>query len=178
MIHKVAKFFRRFRRDEDGQMMIEFALAIPLVFTLFLTSVELGIYSVRQMFLDRALDLAVRDVRLNTGANYSHSDLKLMICNYSGFLEECESALKLELNPINPRSFSGFESPEDCADISQPVTPSRTFVHGNEHELMLVQACYLFEPVFPTTGLGYALAKDGSGRSKMISLSGFVQEPG
>lgn len=177
MIRTAKRHLRRFRREEDGQMLIEFALAIPLIFTLFMTSVEMGIYSMRQMFLDRGLDMAVRNVRLNTGADYTHNDIKLMICQYSNFLEDCDSALKLELHPVDPRNFVGFDSPEDCADISQPITPSRTFVHGSEHQLMLVQACYMFKPVFPTSGLGYALTKDGSGRSKMVSLSGFVQEP-
>lgn len=177
MIRRAATTLRQFKRDENGQMLIEFALAVPLIFTLFMTSVEMGIYSMRQMFLDRGLDMAVRNVRLNTGVNYTHHDIKVMICQYSHFLEDCETALKLELHPIDPRAFAGFDSPEDCADISQPVTPSRTFVHGGEHQLMLVQACYMFDPVFPTSGLGYALTKDGSGRSKMISLSGFVQEP-
>lgn len=177
MIRKATKFLRRFRRDEEGQMLVEFALAIPLIFTLFMTSVEMGIYTLRQVFLDRGLDMAVRNVRLNTGTNYTHHDIKMMVCQYSNFLDDCDTALKLELNPINPRAFSGFNGSADCADVSQPVTPSRSFVHGSEHELMLVRACYMFKPVFPTSGLGYSLTKDGSGRSKMVSLSGFVQEP-
>ena len=178
MIRKLSRFLRNFGRKEDGQIAVEFVLAIPLIFTLFMTSVELGIYSLRQNFLDRGLDMAVRNVRLNTGTTYSHSDLKQMVCDFSGFLEDCDDALKLEMNPINPRSFSGFAGAADCADVSKPVTPSRSFVHGGEHQLMLLRACYMFTPVFPTTGLGYAMTKDGSGRSKMVSLSGFVQEPG
>lgn len=178
MIRKAKTFLRRFRREEDGQMMVEFALAVPLIFTLFMTSVEMGIYSVRQNFLDRGLDMAIRNVRLNTGANYTHNDIKDMICDFSGFLEDCDSALKLEMNPINPRAFSGFTGSADCADVSRPVTPSRSFVHGGEHQLMMIRACYMFNPIFPTTGLGYAFTKDGTGRVKMVSMSGFVQEPG
>lgn len=178
MIRNAMKFLRRFGRKEDGQMLVEFALAIPLLFTLFMTSVEMGIYSLRQSFLDRGLDMAVRNVRLNTGANYTHDDIKQMVCDFSGFLPDCDVALKLEMNPINPRAFNGFAGSADCADVSKPVTPSRSFVHGGQHQLMLLRACYMFEPVFPTTGLGYAFTKDGTGRSKMVSLSGFVQEPG
>ncbi|MEL6450041.1 MAG: TadE/TadG family type IV pilus assembly protein [Pseudomonadota bacterium] len=177
MIRKTKQFLRRFRRDEKGHMVVEFALAVPLVFTLFMTSVEMGIYAVRQNFLDRGLDMAIRNVRLNTGANYTHSDIKTMVCDFAGFLEDCDSALKLEMNPINPRAFSGFAGSADCQDVSQPVAPSRSFVHGSEHQLMLLRACYMFKPVFASTGLGYAFTKDGSGRVKMVSLSGFVQEP-
>ncbi|APX12358.1 TadE/TadG family type IV pilus assembly protein [Tateyamaria omphalii] len=168
---------RRFRREEDGHMVVEFALAIPLMFTLFMTSVELGIYQVRQGFLDRGLDMAVRNVRLNTSANYSHSDIKQMVCEFSGFLEDCDTALKLEMTPVSARSFSGFSHSPDCADISMPVTPSTTFVHGREHELMMLRACYSFQPVFPMTGLGASFSKDGAGRVKMTAMSGFVQEP-
>ncbi len=178
MIRSVTRFLRRFRREEDGQMVIEFALAVPLIFTLFMTSVEMGIYSLRQNFLDRGLDMAVRNVRLTTGANFTHDDIKQMVCDFSGFLPDCDIALKLEMNPINPRAFSGFAGSADCNDVSLPVTPSRSFVAGGEHQLMLLRACYTFRPVFPSTGLGFALTKDGSGRARMVSLSGFVQEPG
>jgi len=177
MIRFLTRRLRRFGRREDGQMMIEFALAVPLMFTLFMTSVELGIYQTRQMFLDRGLDMTVRMIRLNTGANYSHVDLKTMICDYSGFLPECDTTLKLEMSPVNPRAFSGFAGSADCRDTSQPVTPSRSFVHGGEHQLMLLRACYMFKPVFPSTGMGFSFTKDGSGRAKMVAVSAFVQEP-
>lgn len=178
MIRNFTSFLRRFRADDHGSMTIEFALAVPLVFTLFLTSVEMGIYSLRQSFLDRGLDMAVRNVRLNTGANYSHSDIKQMVCTYAGFLDDCDTSLKLEMTPVSPRTFTGFAGTADCTDRSQPVTPSRVFVHGSEHELMLLRACYKFDPIFPSTGLGYGFTKDGSGMARMISLSAFVQEPG
>ncbi|MEM8578180.1 MAG: TadE family protein [Pseudomonadota bacterium] len=177
MIQRLFRGLRRFRRREDGQMLIEFALAIPLMFTLFMTSVELGIYQMRQMFLDRGLDMTVRDIRLNTGANYTHKDLKDSICAYSGFLPDCSTTLKLEMNPVDPRAFSGFAGPPDCNDVSKPVSPSRSFVHGTEHQLMLLRACFMFEPVFPSTGLGFHFTKDGSGRAMMTSTSAFVQEP-
>lgn len=170
---------RRFRREEDGQMIIEFALLIPILFTMFLTSVELGMWSMRQMFLDRGLDMTVRLVRLNTGTDYTHGDLKTMICDFAGFIEDCESNLKLEMNPVDMRGFTGFAGAADCSDASQPVTPSRTFVHGGDHQLMLLRACVKFKPVFPTSGLGHEMAKnaDGAGMYKMVSISAFVQEP-
>lgn len=174
---RVKHFLRRFAREEDGQMTVEFVLAVPLVFTLFMTSVELGIYTMRQMFLDRGMDMAVRDIRLNTGANFSHSTVKQLICDYSGFLEDCDNALRLSLNPVDLRAFSGFGGSADCVDNSQPITPLVSFTHGGQHTMMLMRACYKFDPIFPTTGLGHELAKDGSGQSKMVSLSAFVQEP-
>ncbi|MEL7099235.1 MAG: TadE/TadG family type IV pilus assembly protein [Pseudomonadota bacterium] len=177
MIRTLTRTLRRFRKREDGQMVVEFALAVPLMFTMFLTSVELGIYSMRQTFLDRGMDMTVRLVRLNTGTTYTHNDLKQMICDFSGFLPECDTTLRLEMNPIDPRAFSGFGGSADCVDVSKPVEPLRSFVQGGQHSLMLMRACYMFKPVFPSTGMGKEFTKDGSGRVKMVSVSAFVQEP-
>ena len=178
MISNKSGFLRRFARDEDGQMLVEFALAIPLIFTIFLTSIELGIYSMRQMFLDRGLDMAVREIRLGTGENITHDEVKDSICAFSGFLPDCSATLRLEMRPVDPRNFAnGFNASADCVDVSQPIEPLQQFVHGNNHELMILRACYMFLPVFPQTGLGYEFAKDGSGRSFMYAMSAFVQEP-
>lgn len=178
MTQKRRTFLRRFWSGEKGNSTIEFALLVPLVFVFFMTSIEIGMYAMYQMWLDRGLDITVRSVRLNTGANYSHSDLKSMICEHSGNLEDCDQTIRLEMKPVDPRSFAGFTGGADCVDISQPVTPLRTFVHGGNHELMLLRACYKFKPVFPTAGLGKSYTKDGSGRFFLTSESVFVQEPG
>lgn len=179
MIGWFTRALGNFRREEKGQMVIEFALVVPLIFTIFLTSVEMGIYSMRQMFLDRGMDMAVRNVRLHTGANYSHAQVKTMICTYAGFIDNCDDQLQLEMRPVDLRTFQTLDWDPDCSDASQPVKPVRTFVSGAQHEMMLLRACYKFEPVFPTSGLGYEFAEksDGSGMAKMLSISAFVQEP-
>lgn len=177
MIRKSMSFLRRFKNDEDGNMVVEFAIGVPLIFTMFMTSVEMGIYTMRQMFLDRGVDMTVRNIRLNTGAATDHTDLKNMVCNFAGFLEDCDTTLRLSMNPIDVRTFNGNDGPTDCVDVSEPLTPLLSFVHGGEHEMMLIRACYPFKPVFPTSGLGYALEKDGSGRAQMFAFSAFVQEP-
>lgn len=179
MINATLKFLRRFKREEDGQMLLEFAILTPVVFTAFLTAVELGFYKTRHLFLDRGLDMAVRNVRLNTGTNYTHADVKDMICEFAGFLKNCDSQLKLEMSPVDPRVFAEFAADADCTDATQPVNPSRTFVLGGNNELMLVRACYKFDPIFPTSGLGYDFATNGddAGMARMVSISAFVQEP-
>jgi Flp pilus assembly protein TadG len=176
-MNRLSSFLRQFGRREDGQLLVEFALAVPLVFTIFLTSVEMGMVQVRQMFLERGLDVAVRDIRLNTSAKLTPSQVKQKICDQAGFLPDCMETLRLEMTTADMRSFAAFGASADCIDTSQPITPLRQFVHGNNHELMMIRACYMFKPVFPTSGLGKQFAKDGSGRVKMVAYSGFVQEP-
>ena len=43
MIRAFKAFTKRFQREEDGNMTIEFVLGIPIVFMIFLSTVEVGI---------------------------------------------------------------------------------------------------------------------------------------
>jgi hypothetical protein len=178
MTRRIKRFLRRFRRTEDGSaLIIEFCIFVPLLFGTFLMAVEMGIYSMHQMFLDRGLDITVRHVRLHTNTPMTHSQLKNMICDEAGFLEDCEQTLRLEMVPFDPRQYAVFNRTPDCIDTSRPVTPVRGFVLGQNHQMMLLRACVKFRPIFPTTGLGYALDTDGAGRARMVSIAAFVQEP-
>tara|TARA_R110002049_G_scaffold140930_7_gene302375 strand:- start:26302 stop:26841 length:540 start_codon:yes stop_codon:yes gene_type:complete len=178
MIHALINGWRRFRRNDDGSaMLVEFAVMMPLLFGCFMMAVEMGIYSIRHMFLDRGLDTTVRFIRLNTNTPMTHAQIKDMVCSNAGFLKECDEALRLEMIRVDPRNFASFDQPVDCVDQSQPATAERGLILGKEHELMLLRACFRFKPIFPTTGLGYALEKDGSGKARMVSMAAFVQEP-
>lgn len=173
---------RQFRREEDGQIAIEFIIMIPLIFTIFLTAVELGLYTKRQMWLDRGLDIAIREVRLNTQNIPSHDEMKQTICTNAGFIPDCFNSLKIEMVPVDPRDFSALTTGIDCVDRSQPISSQEdpNYKTGQEHDLMLVRACIKFYPIFPTTGLGFELVKNGdaAGQSMMSAMSAFVQEPG
>lgn len=176
MIRKIREQLRRFRRDEDGQLAIEFVILVPLIFTIFLSSIELGIYSMRQMWMERGLEIAVRSVRLSTGDAPQHDELKEMICEQAPFLPDCVNRLKLEMTPISPLAFEGLPDTADCVDTLEEVKPPRTFVQGGNHDLMLIRACLVFDPVIPTTGLGFEFDQQ-VGLPRMVAMSAFVQEP-
>ena len=120
MTRRISSFLRRFKRREDGGLVIEFVLAVPLVFTIFMTSVEMGIYAMRGTFLERGVDMAVREVRLGTGLNFDHDTLKQKICDYSGFLEDCSTTLRLEMRPISVHNYQEMPAEADCIDVSEP----------------------------------------------------------
>lgn len=173
---------RRFRQEEDGNMTIEFVIMVPLMFTLLLSSVELGIYMKRQMWLDRGLDIAMREVRLNTQNIPSHDQMKATICTNAPFIPDCLDAVKIEMSPVDPRDFEGLNAQVDCVDQSQPISSQDppNYKSGQEHDLMLVRACVKFDPIFPMVGLGFEFARnsDGAGQFMMSARSAFVQEPG
>lgn len=178
MIHSALKAWRRFRRDEDGSaMLIEFVIMVPLLFASLIMSVEMSFYAMRHMYLDRGLDMTVRYIRLNTNTPMTHPQIKDMICDTAGFIKDCDTTLRLEMITIDPRNFAAFNEAADCIDTSKEANPVRGWNPGLEHEIMLLRACVGFKPLFPTSGLGYALQKDGAGRVAMVSNAAFVQEP-
>lgn len=176
MIHNIRSLFKNFRRKEDGSATIEFVIFVPLILTFFMSSIELGIFTLRQMFLDRGLEMAVREIRLNTGASTTHNEVKDMVCAYAGFLKDCDTELKLTMKPHFISSYAGPTGlPSECSDVALAINPSQTFAHGAEHQMMLMVACYTFDPIFASTGLGYALNEQGL--LEMYGMSGFIQEP-
>ncbi|MFK7745257.1 MAG: TadE/TadG family type IV pilus assembly protein [Roseobacter sp.] len=172
----------KFWRAEDGNATIEFVIMVPLIFTIFLTAVELGIYSFKQMWLDRGLDIAMREVRLNTQSMPTHDEMKQTVCENAPFITDCFNSLRIEMEPTNPRDFTTLGVQLDCVDRTKPIASqdAPNYLTGQEHDLMLVRACVKFTPIFPTTGLGFALVESGdnAGQAIMSSMSAFVQEPG
>lgn len=172
-------FIRRFAKEESGAVfLIEFVILFPLIFGVFLSSIELSVYSLRQVHLNRGLEYAVRYVRLNTRTQMTHDQIKKLVCEGAGNVSNCSTTLRLEMVKVNPRNFTPMNSDVDCIDTSLPVTPERGFTLGKQHDLMLLRACLKFDPMLPTSRLGFKFATDGSGQSAMYAVSAFVQEPG
>lgn len=174
---QVIQYIRRFRGEEDGNATVEFAILFPFFVFMFCAAVELGMITFRHSMLERGLDLAVRDVRLTTGANFQHDDIKEMTCSYSGFLPKCESNLRLEMIPMNMRNWTQPDGTANCIDHSLSANPIRQWQNGQQNQMMLLRACLVFEPVFPLTGLGRHLSTDDAGNAAMVATSAFVQEP-
>jgi hypothetical protein len=169
---------RRFRRDEEGAAVVEFAITFPAMLFLLLSGVELGMMSLQHQALERALDLTVRDIRLGTGSAPQHNEIKDLICERAGYVGNCGDNLRLEMVLLNPRDWVDIDVGADCTDQSQEVAPYRSFVNdAGENELMVMRACAKIDPVFPTTWLGANFVKDGAGQYALVSTTVFVQEP-
>ncbi|WP_296761734.1 TadE/TadG family type IV pilus assembly protein [Sediminimonas sp.] len=167
----------RFWRDERANPTIEFVIMFPVMVFFLLSAVELGFMTMRNTMLERAVDMTVRDIRLSTGMNLQHSDIKNTICDRAGMLPDCRDNLRLEMVQIDPRNWSTPDSTADCTDQSQEARPVRNFENGQENQMMLIRACLKFRPVFPLTGLGKSLTTDAAGHAAMVASSAFVQEP-
>ncbi|WP_164661027.1 TadE/TadG family type IV pilus assembly protein [Tropicibacter sp. Alg240-R139] len=177
MIKRMVKRFRRFSDDERGNATVEFALLFPLLMVAMLSGIELAFVTLKHAMLERAVDMTVRDIRLGTGVNFQHDDLKTTICERATFIKSCDANMRLEMIQVDPRSPLDIDGDPDCTDRTEEVKPVRSFVSGASNDLMILRACAKIDPLFPTSGLGKQLADNAEGQYALVATTVFVQEP-
>lgn len=178
MSRALIPMLRRFRRSESGHATIEFALVFPAMLFLLLSSVEMGLISLQHSMLERAMDITVRDIRLSTGNAPQHDEIKDLLCERAGFIDNCSQNMMLEMIEVDPRNWSGLSQNAACTDKSEEVAPVVQFKNdAGDNALMILRACAKIDPVFPTAGLGKNLVKDSAGQFALVAVSAFVQEP-
>ena len=176
MIRPTTSFLRRFKRDEDGNAVVEFALLAPIFIFFMMAAVEVGLMSIRNTMLERGLDQTVRWIRLNTGAAPTHADLKEMICAEE-IVPDCMENLQLEMVRRDIRNWQDLPADVACTDRSLDVQPMANLSFGMDNELMILRACAKYEPIFPSTWFTNELTLDESGDARLIAMTAFVQEP-
>lgn len=180
------RLLRRFRRRDEATVTIEFVMLIPIYFFLLISTVELGLINLRHSQLERALDIAVREIRLNTGSVQDHNEMRDLICDLSGLIDNCDTSLRLEMIQLDPFAWVSPDPKPDCISDPEEINSPRGFnQNGASNELMLIRACMRFKPIFSSWGLGESLAEidrndpdsPGPGLISLVATSAFVQEP-
>lgn len=165
-------------KRENGNATIEFAFFFPLLVTLLLSSVEIGILTIRQVMLERAVDLTVRDLRLGNLEDPTQELLRNLICVRSSVVPDCQKSLLIELRPVDTVAWTPLSTDTTCRDRNLDIDPIGDYLDaGASHEMVLIRVCAVFDPVFPTTKLGVHLAKDDIGGYALVTSSAFVNEP-
>lgn len=166
----------RFRGDESGTSTIEFVIVFPVFAFLLCSCVESGVLMLRQVMLDRALDLTVRDLRLQEFPAVTHNQVKTRICEEATVIPDCTESVLVEMREVNKgAALPNTRAP--CVDRAAAVQSATTFTQGTDNQMMLIRACAVFDPLFPGAGLGLDLAKDATGAYALISTTAFVVEP-
>lgn len=168
---------KRFFKQEAGHASIEFAIMFPVFFFILLSSIELGVMTVRSALLERALDVVVREIRLTTGTAPSHQALKEKLCNETNVVPDCLTNLALEMYLVDPRAWTDIPAKATCTNRAEEVDPVVSFSNGMDNELMILRACAKFNPMFTAIGLSSLLQRDAAGDSAIVAKSAFVQEP-
>ncbi|WP_323770429.1 TadE/TadG family type IV pilus assembly protein [Antarctobacter sp.] len=177
MTNRLKTALNRFRRDEDGTATVEFAVYFTIFFFILAAAVEMGYMNLRHALLERGVDLATREIRLNTGDIPTYEEVRQKICDEAVIVDGCAENLRLEMLEVDPRNFAAIPPGADCKNAEEEPRPLRSFVAGLDNQLMLVRACLKYKPAMPTTSFGLALNKDAQGYAQIVVTSAFVQEP-
>ncbi|MGB3313785.1 MAG: TadE family protein [Albidovulum sp.] len=171
-------WFWRKTQEEDGSATIPFVIFLPFFMTLVMSSLEIGMVMLRQVMLERALDLSVRDLRLDLWDG-DYDEFKDLICSRASVIPDCRNAIAVELRPVSTVTWEPLTSGPTCVNRAEDVEGEDLpeFTPGEGDEIMLIRACSKFDPIFPTTGLGLHLPKDNTGAYALISTTAFVNEP-
>lgn len=177
------KKFARFGRREEGSATIEFVFLFPLFMTLFLMGFESGFYMVRNVMLERSVDIAVRDIRLGNGKVPEMAALKERICEVGTIIPDCENSVQVYMTRLDPTpgSVAAIAGPARCVDKSSTEDQDQftSYDVGDVNSLMFVQVCAVAEPFFPTTGIGIGMQKSElAGNYAIVASAAFVNEPG
>jgi hypothetical protein len=173
----IGRYLQRAGRDEEGSSTIPFVIFLPFFMMLVVSSVEMGVLMVRHVMLERAVDIAVRGLRLGTYNPPDQATIRRDICNLAGVIPNCTNVLLVELRPVNTTTWQPLGAAPICVDRSATIQPVTTFLQGTSDEMVLIRACAKFDPLFPMSGLGFALPKDNTGAYALVATTAFVNEP-
>ena len=180
MIRALARVpgLRRFARAEDGTSTIEFCLWVPFMVFFMAVVVESSMHMLRWMLLDRALDIAVRELRIRTYSPPSHGEFRQLVCD-NAFLPDCMNSLQVEFVVLPSATWTAFAGNPDCVDRAIGIDPAGDApnVGGQPNEKVAVRACALMQPIFVDVGFNIAMPRDSNDELQVIALSAFAQEP-
>ncbi len=173
----------RFGRREDGSATIEFVFLFPMFMFLFLMGFESGLYMIRNVMLERAVDISVRDIRLGNGRVPEFAALKENICDDVLVIPNCADSIHIYMTEIDitPGAVAANTGDFRCLNrySSDPQFGDDDYEVGQANTMMLVQVCASVHPYFPTTGIGLGLRRDQLGGDyAIVASTAFVNEPG
>jgi hypothetical protein len=174
---RLAQALTRWHRAEDGTAAMEFVLVVPVIIAIFMASFESGLLMTREIMLEQAVDMTMRELRLGHYGQVTNVKLKQEICSRTIIFPNCESNIKIELDRISTATWSVPSMPVGCINRSDAAEPVVTMNAGQENDLMLIRVCVSLPAIFPGAGLALSLPLDAAGEYGLVARSAFVVEP-
>lgn len=165
-------------RAEDGNATIEFVVLFPLIFSIFVSSVDFSIQMLRQIFLDRAVDMTIRDVRLGRFDTNGLDQMKESICANAALTPNCMATVTVELRPVTAQELATLDPRAQCVNRAANVTPVLSFTPGaGNQELMMLRACTVSNPFIVANGFILGNPRGPNDDFMAASIGIFVNEP-
>ena len=170
----------RFGGREAGTATVEFVIVFPAFIAFLASASESGLLLSRHVMFERGVDLAVRSIRLSSGAPVNRDAIRQTICREAMVFPDCQQNLLLEMTRIYDVDNDRWSYPQTattCINREETVQPVTEFVSGQPNEVMMLRACMIVDLMFPDMWLGGALQKDASGGYQIVTTSAFAVEP-
>nr|WP_281494215.1 TadE family protein [Jannaschia sp. S6380] len=167
---------------ERGAATVEFVLLMPAFIMVFISSFDSSLLLIRQVMLERAVDIAVREVRLDTPGNVTQNQIRNSICNRARILPDCNENLLVELSEVQRPAYSLPDSDAPCVNQLTSISPRAAFATDRTGKLILLRACYSVRPALPMAintinrTLASNLVNDDDGTIRMVTMTAFVVE--
>jgi hypothetical protein len=191
------RFFRalskRFRRDENGAVTVEFVILFPFYIFLFCSAFEVGMYLLRQILLDRGLDETVRSLRLGVypaawSTPPTRDNVKSTVCLNTPVIADCSNQLNLELIDVDDfwanrdAEFDDANSQIECKDRGAvSFTPVSSWDAGSRNHVIVIRACWFYKPFFNSFTIAQLAPlkalQDSKGGVPVFATSAFAVEP-
>jgi hypothetical protein len=174
LTHRLTRFLRRDR----GSASLEFAIAVPVVMAMLFSSIDYGAVMLRQVFLDRAVDMAAREVRLGQITAGGFTAFRDRICDRTLLLRNCRGTIAIEMRPIDTATWAGLNTPARCVNRQEEISPALDFTPGaGRQELMLIRVCVAADPFIRMTGYVMGMSQNPDGIYNIVSRAAWVNEP-
>ena len=169
---------------ERGGSTVEFVLLLPAFLVVFISSMEGALLLTRQVMLERAVDIAVREIRLGPGETITQNHVRSRICERARILPECDESLVVELVEIPTTTYAMPAGDVACSDrrASPTIRPDADFLSNRLNRLVLLRACFAVDPMLHestfamTRTLASNLVSDEHGAILMLASSAFTVE--
>lgn len=144
----------QFRAAESGAAAVSYVVMLPVVFGLFLLTLDSGFTAMRSALLDRAVDITARSIRSGTiktvnadpllvtiSPTPTIAEIKADLCSRLKFFKDCDTQLKVQLVAVSRSDFATPARTIACTDQGTSLVPVRAFVADQTNPLAVLRAC-------------------------------------
>lgn len=183
------------REDERGVTSLEFVISATLFMMILFWTIETGFIMARWVMLERGVDIAARDLRINglpaslqnddgdVPNHVAHTYIKDLICAETRLINDCDKVLFLELTTVDANTGLP-DTAAQCIDRTGPVDPATDLPTvdagdrgvADSDDLMYLRACVVVDPILPAN-YSMPLPYDASGGVALIVDNAYVNEP-
>ncbi|CTQ49998.1 TadE/TadG family type IV pilus assembly protein [Jannaschia donghaensis] len=167
---------------EAGGASVEFVILVPAFLMIFISSFEASMMLTRQVMMERAVHIVVRDIRLDTGSTVSQNQVRNRVCERATILPDCQQNMLIELSFIDQTTYDMPAADTPCVNQLTSIVPQSSFVSGRSGRMVMIRACYSVQPSLPLTvlagnrTLGSYLVNEDDGTFRIVTASAFVVE--